>query len=520
MPTVSPPNDGLQILQQVCHAFGSTTDPQQAVDATIRWTLEALDAPATVRVALPDRSGRLREASSSGERVASGRLRSSRRRRAFDEKVPVRVSLREPADSVLHIMPLVSRGDAVGIVEIVASRDVIDDRMDLLEAVLSQAAVVFRHSRERHESKQAMDAMAATVGLAAELLRARDPVEAVRVATHLCHQHLRVPVVGCLPETEAPVVMRGLPTSRRTQVRRALAGLASMPGGSRQVATRLRGALGVDEPIVVDAGRALLIVAAGDFDESRVFLNTVGRFLADALDHISEVRRAHARSDGLDLGIAWTAHELRGPLLGAKAALDHVVSGDGSTRTDLLDRTRDELGELLDLVDPLLRWSAGSGSLRRRPADLVAIVADAVSSCRRIEEDDRVRVEGPDGLVVRADPTQLRGAVSNLVRNALVYAGPRSLVRVRIAGSEGFASICVEDDGPGVPASERELIFDPFARGGLGARTRVGKGLGLFISRRIVEAHGGTLRLLPSVHGAVFCIELPTSGERSQRSAS
>jgi signal transduction histidine kinase len=519
MPTVSPPNDGLQILQQVCHAFGSTTDPQQAVDATIRWILEALDAPATVRVALPDRSGRLREASSSGERVIGGRLRSTRRRRAFDEKAAVRVALREPADTVLHILPLVSRGESVGIVEIVAPADVIDHRMDLIEAVASQAAVVFRHSRERRESKRAMDGMAATVGLAAELLRARDPVDALRVATHLCHRHLGVPVVGCLPATEAPVVMRGLPTSRRAQVRRALAGLASTPGGSRQVAARLRGVLGA-EPVVVNAGRALLVVAGAGFDESRVFLDTVARFLADAIEHISEVRRANARSDDLDLGIAWTAHELRGPRRGAQAALDHVVSGDGSTRTDLLDRTRDELGELLDLVDPLLRWSAGSGSLRRRPIDLVSVVADAVSSSTRLGDGDRVHVEAPDRLIVRADPTQLRGAVSNLVRNALVYSGERAPVRVRIAGSDGFASICVEDEGPGVPASEREVIFDPFARGRLGTRTRAGKGLGLFVSRRIVEAHGGTLRLLPSVHGAVFCIELPDAGERSQRSAS
>ena len=520
MPTVAPPNDGLQILQQVCHAFGSTTDPEQAVEATIRWILEALDTPATVRVALPDRSGRLREVSSGGERVDGGRLRSSRRRRAFDTKVAVRVSLREPPGAVLHILPLVSRGESVGIVEIVALAEELDRRKDLIEAVASQAAVVFRNARERTESRLAMDGMAATVGLAAELLRARDPLDAVRVATHLCHRHLRAPVIGCLPASEAPVVIRGLPASRRAQVRRALAGLASTPGGSRQVASRLRGLLGMEHPIVVEAGQALLVVAGADLGESQVFLETVGRFLADALEHIGEVSRAHARSDSLDLGIAWTAHELRGPLLGAKAALDHVVAGDGTTRTALLDRTRDELGQLLDLVDPLLRWSAGSGTLRRRMVDLVTVVGGGVDSCTPIGECSRVRVVGPDRLVARADPTQLRGAISNLVRNALAYSGESSPVLVTIAETDGCASICVEDHGPGVPAPERELIFDPFARGRVGARTRAGKGLGLFISRRIVEAHGGTLRLLPAAHGAVFCIELPAPMERSQRSAS
>jgi signal transduction histidine kinase len=520
MPTVSPPNDGLQILQQVCLSFGSATEPEQAVEATIRWVIEVLDTPATVRVALPDRSGRLREVSSRGERVDGGRLRSSRRRRAFDTKVAVRVSLHEPPGAVLHILPLVAGGEAVGIVEIVAPAEELDRRMELIEAVATQAAVVFRSARERTESRIAMDGMAATVGLAAELLRARDPLDAVRVATYLCHRHLRAPVIGCLPASEAPVVIRGLPASRRAQVRRALADLASTPGGSHQVASRLRGLLGPEHPIVVEAGQALLVVAGADLGGSQIFLETVGRFLADALEHIGEVSRAHARSDSLDLGIAWTAHELRGPLLGAKAALDHVVAGDGTTRTDLLDRTRDELGQLLDLVDPLLRWSAGGGTLRRRAVDLVALVADGVDSCTPFGEGRRVHVTGPNRLIVRADPTQLRGAVSNLVRNALAYSGEGSPVLVRIADSDGWVSVCVEDQGPGVPASERELIFDPFARGRVGARTRAGKGLGLFISRRIVEAHGGTIRLLPGAHGAVFCIELPVTIERSQRSAS
>jgi two-component system sensor histidine kinase KdpD len=74
-----------------------------------------------------------------------------------------------------------------------------------------------------------------------------------------------------------------------------------------------------------------------------------------------------------------------------------------------------------------------------------------------------------------------------------------------------------------VPAEEREIVFDPFARGRAATRARAGKGLGLFIARRIVEAHGGTLRLLPAARGAEFCMELPVtarSEERRERSAS
>jgi signal transduction histidine kinase len=149
------------------------------------------------------------------------------------------------------------------------------------------------------------------------------------------------------------------------------------------------------------------------------------------------------------------------------------------------------------------------------------VVREATDSCAA-EDRSRVSIDGPDSLLLRADPVQLRAAIANLVKNALAYSGPRTVVSVRVAEHGGSASIRVKDEGPGVPPDEREIVFDPFARGRAASRVRGGKGLGLFIARRIVEAHGGTLRLLPATRGAEFCAELPTTqvGEGRQRSAS
>ncbi len=137
-------------------------------------------------------------------------------------------------------------------------------------------------------------------------------------------------------------------------------------------------------------------------------MRTVAAFLGEALDRIGAVDWAHARNENLDLAIACTAHELKGPLVGARAALDRVtVADEDPAGQELLRRSRDELGSLADLVDPLLRWSAGSSSLRLVRIDLVGIVRDVVSSCR-LESDEPVG--GPGSTAARLGPRRRAAA--------------------------------------------------------------------------------------------------------------
>jgi signal transduction histidine kinase len=232
---------------------------------------------------------------------------------------------------------------------------------------------------------------------------------------------------------------------------------------------------------------------------------------------------ARARNDHLDLALACTAHELRGPLAGARAALDHVVIDDpGPQSRELLRQTKDELWQLAELVDPLLRWSAGPTSLDRRQEDLVRIVHEAVTSCsmESVAEHADVLIEAPDQLMVSADRPQLRGAIGNVVRNALAYSPPSVAVTVIVEDRDAVVRVRVRDRGRGVPEAESDLIFDPFARGRAGQGVRDGRGLGLFIARRVVEAHGGCIGLRAAQPGAEFCIELPSLRWGRQSSAS
>jgi signal transduction histidine kinase len=213
----------------------------------------------------------------------------------------------------------------------------------------------------------------------------------------------------------------------------------------------------------------------------------------------------------LDMALAWTAHELRGPVLAARAALDRVVAGDALAPQDrrLVTRSRDVLGELSGQIDAVLRWAAGTRRLRLRRLDLGRLVRRVVSQFDLPGEENRVAVLIQAGVTVRADGPLLRAAVADVVRNALDYSPPDAPVSVRVQDRSGWVRIAVRDRGPGVPADERPTVFEPFVRG-RGAPRRGGTGLGLFIARRVVEAHGGEIWLESDGHGTTVLIELPS----------
>jgi signal transduction histidine kinase len=175
----------------------------------------------------------------------------------------------------------------------------------------------------------------------------------------------------------------------------------------------------------------------------------------------------------------------------------------------LLTRSREQLEQLSRLVDALLRWAVAGRPLELRPTDLGTLVGEAVESCARETGSDRVSVSAVQSIEVAADPDHLRGAIANVVRNALIYSPPDTDVSVAVRTEEGSARVTVRDHGPGIPAGERDSIFDPFMRGAAAHLARSGNGLGLFIARRVLEAHGGAIWLTSNGTGATFTLQLP-----------
>jgi signal transduction histidine kinase len=507
----------LEVLQGVSRAFGSSPDLEVAAPSAVRWVKAAVGADdVVVRIFLVAAEGALYPAVPRIE-AAEDPQRRAARREIFLRRQPVRTPL--AGGRTLVTFPLVSRGETVGVLEVAAPSEAVDARWATLEAVASQVAIVLRNLSHRAAMSASFDGLRHMSELAGEMIRARTPEEAVRAAVRFCHQRFAGPAAGWLPRGDPSrlelVSGRGLGADRGAELRARMRTLfredVRTEDARRRVVERFAALTGSEEAQAVPAGPALLVVAASEGPTPAFRL--VEDLLEDVLAHLALVEAAERRNEGLDLGLALTAHEVRGPLVGALAIIERLMMEreEDVEEHALLHRSREQLQQLAGLVDGMLRWAVAGEPLDLHPTELMTVVREAVSSSARDTGQDRVRVTGPRSVTVAADPGQLMVALSNVVRNALVYSPVQTLVTVRVRSVDQVATVTVRDRGPGVPGAERESIFDPFMRGSAAHLVRAGNGLGLFIARRIMEAHGGRIWLGSTRSGAAFHLELPLS---------
>ena len=223
---------------------------------------------------------------------------------------------------------------------------------------------------------------------------------------------------------------------------------------------------------------------------------------------VTEQRLRHFVSDA--------SHELRTPLTSMRGYAELLQRTPDMTREDVLlavRRIEDETRRMGLLVDDLLllaRLDQGR-PLDRAPVDLTSMVNDAVSDARAADPERAVTARVSAPLVVTGDDLRLRQAVANLVRNALVHTPAGSPVEVSLEQQDGHAEIDIVDHGPGVPANQRERIFERFHRADPHrSRDQGGSGLGLSIAAAVVNAHGGHISVADTPGGgATFRIELP-----------
>lgn len=191
-------------------------------------------------------------------------------------------------------------------------------------------------------------------------------------------------------------------------------------------------------------------------------------------------------------------HDLRSPLAAAKAAVSGLRSADvtlgDSDREELLEAADGELDRLAGLVDNLLdmsRLQAGVLPVHLRPTDLDDVVARALDSLGVAPRGVVLDVDADLPPVV-ADAGLLERAVANLVANAQRFAPAGRPALLAAVLADGEVRLRVVDAGPGIPAADRERMFQPFQRAG-DTDAASGLGLGLALARGLVEAMGGTL---------------------------
>jgi signal transduction histidine kinase len=181
-----------------------------------------------------------------------------------------------------------------------------------------------------------------------------------------------------------------------------------------------------------------------------------------------------------------------------------------------LSETTDRLTGLVNQILEIARLDSDRLRLERRPVALQAIVAEAMAELNGTAPM-KVGLDVPAGLpALDVDPDRLRQVVVNLVGNAHKYGGPVTGIGLRARVERpGWVTVTVADDGPGIPADERSLVFERFFRGrSVGQSTIRGSGLGLYLCRRIAEAHGGQIWLddVPAGTSVSFSVPLAAEG--------
>jgi signal transduction histidine kinase len=236
---------------------------------------------------------------------------------------------------------------------------------------------------------------------------------------------------------------------------------------------------------------------------------------ADLADQRSaDLGSAHRSPDGMEI-VSMVSHELRSPLTSIKGYTSLLLNRwdrlDDDAKQMMLRQVNHDADRVTRLVSELLdisRLQTGRLELRRQDVDLPALVGSVLHEVAQAEPLLDAVVDFPDGFpTVSADPDKIQQVLTNLIENAAKYASPTGL-RVQGALEAGRIVIAVHDHGAGIPAEDLPLVFDKFFRREEGRPS--GTGLGLWISRGLVEAHGGALSVTSELgHGSTFRFTLP-----------
>lgn len=265
---------------------------------------------------------------------------------------------------------------------------------------------------------------------------------------------------------------------------------------------------------------AEILVRAGDQADRVVSVSAMPlprdgvRGRARALVLFRDTTLEHARREELAAFAGVVAHDLRNPLAAidgwTEMIADELDAGalQPALAREFVSRVRSSSRRMRELIRDLLAHATSSArDLDVTCVEIGAVVAE-IAAARHAERNITCGPVPP----VLADPVLVRQVIDNLVGNALKYVAPGVEPRITVCGSSeplGFVTIRVVDNGIGVPAEERELIFDEFHRAHY--RDYEGSGLGLSIVRRIVNRHDGTITVQPNPDGpgSVFRFTLP-----------
>jgi len=268
--------------------------------------------------------------------------------------------------------------------------------------------------------------------------------------------------------------------------------------------------LALDRPAMHDDLRMLRA-----FAETAAIALAQARIFAELADKNQEV--AH-RSEVIRDIVYALSHDLRTPLAAAgltlRQARDGAYGPMPPSYLEILDRSlaaNDELQRLAETLLLVAQYESGERTIAHRQLDVARLTRDVATQLESLAKSKglSVEIDAETEAWTVGDAGELRRALVNLFANAVTWSREGGTVRIRVSAPGERVRVAVEDRGFGVPPELREMLFMRFAAEG---KHGVGTGLGLYIVRRIAEAHGGAVRYEPNdPEGSIFTLELPAA---------
>lgn len=532
----------LSFLQEVARLAASTRDWDEMLRIVIDRTTDAMGTDVASLYLLERREGLLRLVATNGlDRRGIGRttLRLGEGITGWvaNARVPLatRDVRKEPRfkwipgvdeerfTSMLSV-PLITHDEVAGVINVqtVQPRDFDHTEIGFLQTIADQVAGIIDRARVQREAERKLREVSALFEVSNVLTSTLDLDE---VLTLIVDRLVRV-----YPGASGAILLRDH-AGDRVRARSGDLGKTALEAGHRALAER-RPIVAFDHlALPLLAGDRLLgavVLQVPDYkeflDEEVAFVGALANQAALAIDKASlyalerqtaqslrELERARSEF------VAVVTHDLRTPLSIIRGYLD-LLAERGSSRRETTDAIGqvERLDGLVDRIlasvrdDRIAALSDGAVAIRRVRFDLRAAAAATLKELAPVLRRHKLRAPRGSGPVwVRGDRRRTTEVIGGLLHNATKYAPQGSAITVAVGKDGDRATVRVADEGPGVPAEDRARIFDPFVRAG-DPSLAPGSGIGLYASRRIVEAQGGELWYEDAEGGgAVFVFSVP-----------
>jgi signal transduction histidine kinase len=226
--------------------------------------------------------------------------------------------------------------------------------------------------------------------------------------------------------------------------------------------------------------------------------------------------------------IAIASHELRTPLgliLGHATFLKEIIPADYQEQMEVIIRSAMRLKSIIEDLSTISHKEEGQSRVRRAPFSLSKLAQDMVLRFGESAAEKQIEigcdVPSQDPVIVSGDRDKIEVALSNLIRNALAFTDKGGQIGVKVEGEGGYARVFVVDTGIGIPAADIDRVFERFyqVESHL-TRTHGGMGLGLSISKAMVEMHGGQIWCESKEGmGSLFCFMVPIDEQQAAAAA-